>query len=131
MEFPPESFHFIYSLGMFGNGCPVTTELCDRFYRWLIPGGKLFFDVVDVAGLPFWYRARRQAREFIYPMLGDRWRATLDEREARHPFFGLTKRRLDELLQQSDFQQHRITSHACDSPLWAGRHLECLALKAP
>src|SRR5262249_45151120 len=27
-SFAPESFNFIYSLGMFGNGCPVTVELC-------------------------------------------------------------------------------------------------------
>jgi SAM-dependent methyltransferase len=130
MDFPPESFHFIYSLGMFGNGCPVTVELCDRFHRWLVPGGKLFFDAVDLAGQPFWYRARRQARKLVYPMLAQRWRMALDEREAQHPFFGLTQHALEDILDQSDFQDYRVTSQACESPLWTGRHLECLAAKA-
>src|SRR6516162_1504271 len=49
-EFPAGSFHFIYSLGMFGNGCPVTAGICNKFYEWLLPGGVLFFNTVDVAG---------------------------------------------------------------------------------
>jgi len=129
LDFPPESFHFIYSLGMFGNGCPVTADLCDRFYRWLVPGGKLFFDTVDVAGLPFWNRARRQARQMVYPILARRWQAALDEREAQHPFFGLTQRGLEDILEQTEFPEFHVRSQVCESPLWTGRHLECLAMK--
>ncbi len=51
-SFPPQSFHFIYSLGMFGHGCPVTVEVCNRFCQWLKAGGKLLFNVVDFSGLP-------------------------------------------------------------------------------
>ena len=61
-SWPPESFDFIYSLGMFGNGCPLTVELCDRFYEWLRPGGKLFFNTVEVATLPLRVRAKMKVR---------------------------------------------------------------------
>ena len=128
-RFPPNAFHFVYSLGMFGNGCPVTTEVCDRFYEWLVPGGKLYFNTVDVAGLPLWYRAKRQARGIVYPILTRGLKATLDEREARHPFCGMTKRSLENVVSQSCFTQFEIKSHVCQSPLWNGRHLECIATK--
>lgn len=129
-DFPPQSFHLIYSLGMFGNGCPVTVELCEKFYDWLKPGGKLFFDAVDAAGLPFWQRTRRTARELVYPMLTRRWKNALDERAARHPYFVLTRADLADILRQTRFASFEITSHNCDSPLWNGRHLECVATKA-
>jgi SAM-dependent methyltransferase len=128
-EFPPGSFHLIYSLGMFGNGCPVTPELCNRFYDWLVPGGVLFFNTVDVAGLPLWYRARRRARRIIYPWLIRRWQALLDTREARHPFCGLDRSGLEEILRASRFREFEVRSRVCESPLWSGRHLECIATR--
>jgi SAM-dependent methyltransferase len=128
-SFAPESFDFIYSLGMFGNGCPVTKEICDHFYDWLKPGGKLYFNTVDFAGLPLWYRARRQARDFIYPMLTRRLKNFLDERESRQPWFSMNRRQLEEVLRATKFNIFQVTSHVCQSPLWTGRHLECIASK--
>jgi ubiquinone/menaquinone biosynthesis C-methylase UbiE len=127
--FTPESFHFIYSLGMFGNGCPVTPEICNRFYEWLKPGGKLYFNTVDFAGLPLWYRARRQARHFVYPMLTRRLKNVLDERESRQPAFSMNRHELEDVLRQSNFKTFQVVSHVCQSPLWQGRHLECIASK--
>jgi ubiquinone/menaquinone biosynthesis C-methylase UbiE len=123
------SFQFIYSLGMFGNGCPVTSEICDKFYEWLVPGGKVYFNTVDIAGLPLLHRARQQARGIVYPILTDRLRATLDERKARHPFCGMSKRELENVMRASRFTRFQIKSHICRSPLWNGRHLECIATK--
>ncbi len=128
-NFPPRSFDFIYSLGMFGNGCPVTTEICDKFHDWLAPGGRLYFNTVDTAGLPFWYRARRQAKEMVYPILTRRIQATLDERAARHPFYGMNRSELEAVLTRSRFNKFQVKSHLCQSPLWNGRHLECIAIK--
>ena len=128
-SFPPESFHFIYSLGMFGNGCPVTQEICNRFYDWLKPGGKLYFNTVDFAGLPLWYRARRQAREFVYPMLTRRLKNVLDERESRQPSFSMNRGQLEAVLRETKFKTFQVASHVCQSPLWTGRHLECIASK--
>ena len=130
-SFPSESFHFIYSLGMFGNGCPVTEEICNHFYEWLKPGGKLYFNTVDFAGLPLWYRARRQARDFVYPMLTRRLKNVLDERESRQPWFSMNRRQLEDVLRRTKFKTFQVTSHVCESPLWTGRHLECIASKEP
>lgn len=128
-SFPPNSFDFIYSLGMFGHGCPVTVEICDKFHAWLKPGGKLLFNVVDFAGLPLWYRSRRLARRIIYPFLPRKWQLILDSREERWPFFGLTREQLDRILCQTRFTNYTLVSHVCRSPLWTGRHLECQAGK--
>lgn len=128
-SFPAESFDFIYSLGMFGNGCPVTREVCNHFYDWLRPGGKLYFNTVDFDGLPLWYRARRQARDFVYPMLSRRLKHVLDERESRQPAFCMSRGELEGVLHQTKFKTFQITSHVCQSPLWSGRHLECIASK--
>jgi SAM-dependent methyltransferase len=129
-SFDPDSFQFIYSLGMFGNGCPVTVELCDKIHEWLAPGGKLYFNTVDFAGLPLWYRARRQARHFVYPMLSRRLQSMLDEREARQPSFSMNREELESIMKRSRFSMFQIMSHVCQSPLWSGRHLECIASKA-
>jgi len=128
-SFEPESFHFIYSLGMFGNGCPVTAEICNHFHDWLAPGGKLYFNTVDFAGLPFWYRARRQARDFVYPMLSRHWKNVLDERESRQPWFSMSREQLEDVMRQTKFRTFQVTSQVCQSPLWTGRHLECIASK--
>jgi ubiquinone/menaquinone biosynthesis C-methylase UbiE len=129
-SFPANSFHFIYSLGMFGHGCPVTAELCDKIHRWLVPGGVFFFNLVDFAGLPLWYRGRRTLRDLAYPMLPRSLRARLDQREQRSPFFGKTKSQLEKLMHSTCFAGGFVVrSEVCNSPLWSGRHLECLAHK--
>jgi SAM-dependent methyltransferase len=130
-SFPAAGFDFIFSLGMFGHGCPVTVEICDKFHTWLKPGGKLFFNTVDTAGLPVSYRLRRRLRRVLYPLLTQAWKATLDERDKRWPFFSLTKAELAALLSRTCFRAFTLTSHRCESPLWKGRHLECLATKTP
>lgn len=129
VNFPPKTFELIYSLGMFGNGCPVTVEVCNRFHDWLTPGGKLYFNTVDIAGLPLRNRLRRQVRPVVYPLLPRSLRARLDERAAQHPFYGMSRRELERVLKQSRFKNFEVTSHRCESPLWNGRHLECIASK--
>lgn len=128
-NFAPASFDLIYSLGMFGNGCPVTADICDRFHTWLKPGGKLFFDAIDFSGLPFHGRLRIRTRALIYPWLPSRWRARLDERARSTPFYSFTKTELHQVMRKTCFGNASITSVRCESPLWNGRHLECLATK--
>lgn len=129
-SFPPGSFHFIYSLGMFGHACPVTVEICNRFYEWLKPGGKLFFNVVDADGLPLCHRARRRLRSLVYPTLTRGLQRVLDKRHERSPFFCLTRTQLLALLASSRFNEFSVVSRECESPLWTGRHLEAFATKA-
>jgi len=129
VSFPADSFDLIYSLGMFGHGCPVTVQITNRFCEWLKPGGILFFDIVDFDGLPWWYRTRRRARGCLYPLLPRTFKRMLDRREERSPFFGLTKGQLEEILGETRLDDFTVNSHECKSPLWTGRHLECLATK--
>ena len=126
-DFPSGSFDFIYSLGMFGHGCPVTAAICNRFHAWLKPQGKVLFNIVDFAGLPLCARTRRRVRNLLYPRLGTAFRGKLDEREKRSPFFALSRKQLLGILSASRFTDFEISSHPCRSPLWTGRHLECLA----
>ena len=126
-SFAPRSFDLIYSFGMFGHGCPVTVEICNQFYSWLKPGGYLFFDTIDVGGLPWAERLRKGLRKRLYAIAPDGMRAALDRRQQGTPFFGLTRRELERILGASRFTSYRVTSEVCESPLWQGRHLECLA----
>jgi len=128
-SFEPASFDFIYSLGMFGNACPVTVDICNRFYDWLRPGGRLFFNVVDLATIPFKYRLRKRMRRLLYPVLPRSIKRTLDERQQWLPFFGMTRKELQRLMRQTPFQQYAVSSHVCSSPLWRGTLLECSATK--
>jgi SAM-dependent methyltransferase len=127
-SFEPRSFDFIYSLGMFGHGCPVTVEVCDKLHSWLAPGGRLFFDTIDLAGLPWAQRARKQARKIVYRAAPGLLRRALDRRQNDTPFFGLTRRELAKILRASKFSRFDIASRVCESPLWQGRHLECVAV---
>jgi SAM-dependent methyltransferase len=128
-DFPSQSFDLIYSLGMFGYGCPLTPEILDRFYEWLAPGGRLFFDAVDVATLPLWYRAKCGIRHLVTPLLAGRLKNAAAPREKPLPFFVLTKKELERTMQGSPFAQFSVTSQVCQSPLWRGVHLECEAIK--
>jgi len=128
-SFPRETFDFIYSLGMFGNGCPLTAALCNRFHEWLAPDGKLFFNTINYACLPFHALVRKKLRRAIYQWLPRRWKALLDERAQRLPFFPLTKTQLQEIVRRSRFRKFELINRACESPLWRGTHLECTAWK--
>ncbi|HVV70611.1 MAG TPA: class I SAM-dependent methyltransferase [Verrucomicrobiae bacterium] len=127
--FPPRTFDFIYSLGMFGHLCPVTVQVCNRFWTWLKPGGKLLFNVVDFRGLPWCQRLRRRVRALLYPFLSQRLRGRLDRREKEFPLFAPSRNHLIQLVSGSRFPNFSVRSFRCESPLWSGRHLECLATK--
>jgi SAM-dependent methyltransferase len=128
-SFPPDTFDFIYSLGMFGHGCPVTAEICERFSRWLRPGGKLFFDALSVDHLALRVRLRKTAGRVAYPLLPPALKRRMDERKAHVPLCALTRSELEHVMHSASFTDFHISSESCQSPLWDGVHLECLALK--
>jgi SAM-dependent methyltransferase len=130
VSLPRQTFDFIYSLGMFGNGCPVTVELCNHFHEWLVPGGKLFFNIVNHIRMPLGARIKKDARRLIYKGLPRSLKNFLDERERRLPFFPLARRELEDILGGSRFREFKIVKRACDSPLWQGTHLECTTSKS-
>ena len=128
-DVPPGSFDLIYSLGMFGHGCPVTPEILEKFHVWLAPGGKLFFDTVDVAGLSLKRQVKFQLQWIAAPLvrLRNRWFAP---GRKFVPFFGMRRHQLATALRRSPFRDFQIESHVSDSPLWRGRHLQCQATKS-
>jgi len=129
ISFPPGSFDLIYSIGMFGYGCPVTLEVCNRFYDWLKPGGRLFFNVLDFVTLSRRRRIRKRLGRIVYHLLPGQMKRRLDQRDDWLPFFGVTRKELQKLMRQSAFAQFAISSHICDSSLWRGAVLECSATK--
>jgi ubiquinone/menaquinone biosynthesis C-methylase UbiE len=129
-SFPPHSFDFIYSIGMFGNGCPVTTEILQKFHHWLRPGGTLFFNAVDEATLAPAERLRKKAKRALMPVLPRSLKRKLNERQRQLPFFVLTRRGLEKIMRNTRFSKWEIQTNRCQSPLWKGVFLECLATKA-
>ena len=129
-SFPRETFDLIYSLGMFGNGSPLTVELCNRFQEWLVPDGKVFFNTINYACLPWHQVVRKKLRAVIYKWCPPRLQALLDERAQRLPFLPMTKGELAAIVQRSRFKRFEIINRVCESPLWRGTHLECTAWKA-
>jgi len=125
-SFEPQSFDFIFSLGMFGYGCPVTTELCDRFYSWLVPGGKLYFNVISITNLPWLQRLKRDAGKFIHPYIAACIHGTEVSQE-EIPAFVLSQSQLENIMTASRFKQFSVTARRCESPLWQGNLLECHA----
>jgi SAM-dependent methyltransferase len=128
-SFSSGSFDFIYSLGMFGHGCPVTPDICENFHDWLRPNGRLLFNVVDLATLPIKTRIRRMARKLVEPILPSSVRQALAARRERLPFFGMTRADLTTVMKRSSFSGFDIERHICRSPLWRGVQQECLAVR--
>lgn len=129
VDFPPGSFDFIYSLGMFGFGCPATVRLCNRFYEWLAPGGILFVNTVDYKSLSYLERMRKRLRRLVYAILPRDCLGRLNRQAGKIPFCGLRQQELAKILEASRFREFTVAQSPCRSPLWKMAHLECLARK--
>jgi len=129
VSFPSASFDFIYSLGLFGYGAPLTLEMCRKFYEWLGSDGRLYLDAIEISNVRPLIRARKKLKKLVYPLLPRSMQRILDERENHLPFFALTHKDLEELMRASGFSDFVICSNVCRSPLWKGVHLECVASK--
>jgi SAM-dependent methyltransferase len=129
VSFPAFSFDLIFSIGMFGNGCPVTVELCNKLYDWLKPGGYLFFDTLDFESVPWPVRLRKRARQTIYSLLPERMQNAWDEKSGWLPFFITSQKHLGRILKASKFRQSLVSSIPHQLTTGSGRKLECLAVK--
>ncbi len=129
-DFPPASFDLIYSIGMFALGCPISAQICEKFHEWLTPGGRLFFNVTDRAGIPWPKVLRRRVRNLVYRAAPAGIKTLLDHRSPHPEVCALTRDELAALMRLTPFNgRTRVISQPCLSPLWQGRHLECLAWK--
>jgi ubiquinone/menaquinone biosynthesis C-methylase UbiE len=128
-DFPAGLFDFIYAIGVFGNGCPITGDVTRKFFKWLKPGGRLFFDVLDSANLPPVARFRKWARTSIYlamPVSAQRW---WDKRSGWPPLFLISKSALERSLTKAGFASVGIERCFVRLPeVNAWKH-HCLAIK--
>jgi len=129
ISFPDGAFDFIYSLGMFALGCPISPGILQNFHRWLAPDGRFFFNVTDRSGIAWQKRLRRGIRSLFYRVGPQPVKKLLDARSSHPVNCALTRCELAALMRESAFDRFRIISQPCLSPLWHGRHLECLAWK--
>lgn len=131
MDFPDESFDLIYSLGVFGYGARVSDELAGKLNRWLAPGGRLFFDAIEVPppGTPM-ERVRYRVKCALQPWLPRALRRFVEKREVV-PLLTHSQAELSATLGRSGFTKITLTSEKCLSSLWEGVHVECVAQKSP
>jgi SAM-dependent methyltransferase len=128
-DFAPDSFHFIYSIGVFGNGCAITSELSRKVFCWLKPGGVLFFDVLAADGVSRVVRTRKWLRQAIYRMLPVPLQERWDRRNGWLPAFYASEPRLHSLLKSAGFGVVSIVRRLCKLPGGDGWKLQCRAIK--
>jgi SAM-dependent methyltransferase len=127
VEFPEASFDLIFSLGMFGYGCPVTEELLCRFSKWLVPKGCLYFDVPDLERLGRAIRCRRALKQMIYPMLPGGAQDWWDRRCDWLPLFAYTQAELRGLVESCGLTRVQIFPREQRFPKERRYKLECIA----
>lgn len=130
MNFEPESFDFIYSLGVFGYGAAITDELCEKIRRWLAPGGRLYFDALERRETNGIDGMKQSVKSALFPLLPGSMRQRIEARRREAvPVFNHTRAEIEQLMLAAGFDDFMISSNACHSPLWTGMHLECCARK--
>jgi ubiquinone/menaquinone biosynthesis C-methylase UbiE len=129
LNFAPESFDLIYSVGVFGNGCAITRELLTKLHHWLKPSGRLFFDALDITGLKVLVRARKLAGAMAYSLLPARLQEWWVNRSGWLPLYPVSKRKLLQSLESSGFVNVEVHSRFCQLPMEWGRKLQCIASK--
>jgi ubiquinone/menaquinone biosynthesis C-methylase UbiE len=132
MTFEPGSFDFIYSLGVFGYGAEMTSELGAKIGRWLTPGGRLYFNALERSGGGRISEFKDSMKTVVLPMLPGSIRQRIKDRNKDAvPVFNHTREQLEQLMGEAGFHDFTISSNTCHSPLWRGVHLECIARKSP
>jgi SAM-dependent methyltransferase len=130
VSFPPGSFDFIYSLGVFGYGAALTGELCMRIAGWLAPGGRLYFDAIEKRELGRGHELKKSVKTAVVPFLPDTMKQKLAAREAAAvPLLNHTRDDIERSMEAAGFVDFALSSNTCHSPLWTGMHLECCARK--
>jgi len=130
IDFKPGSFDFVYSLGVFGYGAEMTLQLCGKIARWLVPGGRLYFDALEASSPGHIHALKQSLKSAVIPMLPGALRRRLQKRENRAvPVFNHTCRHIESLMHSTGFDDFILSSNTCRSPLWTGLHVECCARK--
>lgn len=126
---PRESFDFIYCLGVFGNGCEASKEVCAKIYECLKPGGLWLFDATDVWGMPLRFRLRKGLVSRIYSLFPRRLKQVWLNRSGWPPFFGHNAEMVRATLVARGFRIETIASRRSRLPTGDGYKLETLCRK--
>ncbi len=130
-NFEPESFDFIYSLGVFGYGAELTPEFCEKLARWLSPGGRLYFDALEQHDGGRINTLKQSIKTAMIPYLPGNVRHRIEERRKNAvPTFIHTREEIERLMRGAGFEDFTLSSNICHSPLWTGLHFECSAKKS-
>lgn len=129
MDFPAESFDFIYSLGVFGYGAVWTPAIAEKIYQWLAPGGRVFFNAIEIphcsSRVERWKHTVKSGLRPVLPAGVKQW---LDARQTV-PMVPHTRVEIERVMAGAGFDEYVVSSYRCQSPLWNGVHLECNARK--
>lgn len=128
-DFREREFDFIYCLGVFGNGCGITKQACERVSRWLAPGGIWFFDATDTSLLPRPVRVRKNIAARVYSALPKSVKAAWVKRKGWPPFFVNDLNTIRRRLQDAGFIVESIASRRSHLPQGVGYKLEALCRK--
>lgn len=124
-QFPDESFDLIYSVGMLGEYAPITQALCRQIWRWLKPGGALFFTVVDADSKPPQRSLKRMLARCAGPLLPRVYRERLQQERLWRSLY-LSAWSLRALLQATPLADATISRHAAaPEDSWQGAHFNC------
>lgn len=129
MRFDPGAFDFIYCMGMFGYGAALTPEFCVNLQTWLAPGGRLYFDAIEVPPESRKDRMKRAIKRRVLPLLPDFAQRKLATRQTGVPVIRHKRHEVERAMESAGFSDFTLSSNYCHSPLWTGVHLECVARK--
>lgn len=130
VELPPNEFHLVYCIGVFGNGCALKPPLAQKILASLRPGGTFFFDAYDGSYLPQWQWFKKRIRTNVYDILPELLQARWDRAAGWPPVFLPTRSELERILVNSAFREISIVSEPSHLPGVAdGRKFEVTATK--
>jgi ubiquinone/menaquinone biosynthesis C-methylase UbiE len=104
INFPEQSFNFVYSVGVLGDYAPLSLALLERIWRWLKYGGCAFLTVMDSAS-PKGKSWKRSLATFLYPLLPHNIKVYVDIRIGDYT---INWRDFEALLQQTSFKSFKI-----------------------
>lgn len=117
LSFEPESFDFIYSLGVFGHAAELTTELCVKFHRWLSPGGRVYFDAIEDPGRRRSDQVKDSIKKAVYPIYPPICACACGPGTAM-PVIYHERYELELWVPAAGFEDFAISINTGKSPLW-------------
>jgi SAM-dependent methyltransferase len=104
VDFPPDSFDFVYCVGVFGDYIPLSPALLARIRTWLTPGVVAFLTVME-SKPPVAKTWKEWVATTLYPVAPHRVKAHIDIRLADYL---VTRTELEELMQTAGFRRFEI-----------------------